>query len=76
MALNHIGVDYVVSMATVGGIRDDMAPGTIAIPDQIIDYTWGRGNTFFENDLSEVTHIDFTQPYCEKTKRSSYCSRR
>ncbi len=69
-ALNHIGVDYVVSMATVGGIRDDMAPGTIAIPDQIIDYTWGRGNTFFENDLSEVTHIDFTQPYCEELREA------
>lgn len=69
-ALKHIGVDYVVGMATVGGIRDDMAPETIAIPDQIIDYTWGRGNTFFENDLSEVTHIDFTQPYCEKLREA------
>jgi purine nucleoside phosphorylase len=57
-------------MATVGGIRDDMAPETIAIPDQIIDYTWGRGNTFFENDLSEVTHIDFTEPYCQKLRTS------
>lgn len=67
-ALKHIGVDYVIGMATVGGISDDMAPETIAIPDQIIDYTWGRGNTFFENDLSEVTHIDFTLPYCEKLR--------
>ena len=67
-ALKHIGVDYIVGMATVGGIRDDMEPETIAIPDQIIDYTWGRGNTFFENDLSEVTHIDFTQPYCQKLR--------
>jgi 5'-methylthioinosine phosphorylase len=63
-AINHINVDYVVGMATVGGIRDDMAPGAIAIPDQIIDYTWGRGHTFFELDLPKVTHIDFTEPYC------------
>jgi 5'-methylthioinosine phosphorylase len=69
-ALKHIGVDYVVGMATVGGIRDDMPPETIAIPDQIIDYTWGRGNTFFENDLSEVTHIDFTEPYCCKLREA------
>jgi 5'-methylthioinosine phosphorylase len=67
-ALKHIGVDYIVGMATVGGISDDMAPETIVIPDQIIDYTWGRGSTFFENDLSEVTHIDFTLPYCEKLR--------
>jgi 5'-methylthioinosine phosphorylase len=69
-ALKHISVDYIVGMATVGGIRDDMAPEKIAIPDQIIDYTWGRGNTFFENDLSEVTHIDFTQPYCQKLREA------
>ncbi len=67
-ALKHIDVDYVVGMATVGGIGDDMAPGAIAIPDQIIDYTWGRGHTFFELDLSQVTHIDFTEPYCEELR--------
>jgi len=67
-ALKHIEVDYVIGMATVGGIRDDMPPETVVIPDQIIDYTWGRGNTFFETDLSEVTHIDFTQPYCNKLR--------
>lgn len=67
-ALKHIDVDYIIGMATVGGIRDDMAPETIAIPDQIIDYTWGRGHTFFENDLSEVTHVDFTEPYCQNLR--------
>jgi 5'-methylthioinosine phosphorylase len=69
-ALKHIGVDYIIGMATVGGISDNMAPESIVIPDQIIDYTWGRGSTFFENDLSEVTHIDFTLPYCEKLRTS------
>ena len=52
-----------VAVAAVGGIRDDMAPGCIAFPDQIIDYTWGREHTCFDRDLSEVTHIDFTHPY-------------
>lgn len=69
-AINHIEVDYVIGMATVGGIRSDMKPGLIAIPDQIIDYTWGRGHTFFENDLSQVTHIDFTEPYCQKLRQA------
>jgi 5'-methylthioinosine phosphorylase len=36
----------------------------IAVPDQIIDYTWSRGHTFFEDDLTEVVHVDFTAPYC------------
>lgn len=35
------------------------------MPDQIIDYTWGRDHTLFEEDLDSVTHIDFTDPYCE-----------
>lgn len=63
-ALQHIGVKKVIAVAAVGGIRADMEPGTIAFPDQVIDYTYGRVQTFFEDDLSNVTHIDFTEPYC------------
>ncbi|MEI2782591.1 MAG: S-methyl-5'-thioinosine phosphorylase [Candidatus Competibacter sp.] len=63
-ALHRIGVKQVISIAAVGGIRDDMTPGALAFPDQIVDYTWGRHCTFFEDNLSHVTHIDFTEPYC------------
>ena len=42
---------------------------TLAIPDQIIDYTWSRKSTFFEDGLKEVTHIDFTHPYDEKLRQ-------
>jgi 5'-methylthioinosine phosphorylase len=62
-ALKHLGAINVVAVAAVGGIRNDMTPGRIAIPDQLIDYTWGRTSTFFEEDLDLVTHIDFTHPY-------------
>lgn len=62
-ALHRIGVRQVIAVAAVGGIRDDMAPGVLAFPDQIVDYTWGRHCTFFEDNLSHVTHIDFTEPY-------------
>jgi 5'-methylthioinosine phosphorylase len=61
--LHHIGVKQVIAVAAVGGIRTDMGPGTLAFPDQIVDYTWGRDSTFFEDNLSQVTHIDFTEPY-------------
>jgi len=40
-----------------------MSPAKLVLPEQIIDYTWGRANTFHEND--QVVHIDFTNPYCE-----------
>lgn len=62
-ALHSIGVRRVVAVASVGGIRADLEPGTIAVPDQIIDYTWGRATTFQGRGLDEVTHIDFTEPY-------------
>src|SRR5204862_3705832 len=46
-----------------GGIRRDFGPGVLVVPDQIIDYTWGRPSTFFEGPDTKVTHIDFTEPY-------------
>ena len=68
-ALQHSGVEQVIAVAAVGGIRADMEPGCLAFPDQIIDYTWSRGHTFFEDDLTHVTHIDFTYPYCEDLRQ-------
>jgi 5'-methylthioinosine phosphorylase len=64
-ALNAAGVERVVSVASVGGIRADLRPGTLAIPHQLLDYTWGRKQTFFEGPDQPVTHVDFTHPYCE-----------
>jgi 5'-methylthioadenosine phosphorylase len=64
-ALHHVGASEVVAVATVGGIRTDLGPGALAIPDQIIDYTNGRKHTFFEGPDNPVTHIDFTRPYTE-----------
>jgi len=67
-ALNNIGVTEVLAVAAVGGIHKDIPPEKIAIPDQIIDYTYDRKHTYFEAESSEVTHIDFTQPYSEKLR--------
>ncbi len=64
-ALHSQKVRNVVAVATVGGIRSDLAPGTLAVPDQIIDYTHGRKSTFFSTTDHSVTHIDFTRPYDE-----------
>jgi 5'-methylthioinosine phosphorylase len=62
-ALKDIGVERIVSIASVGGIRADLVPGVLLVPNQIIDYTWGRAATFFEGSEAQVTHIDFTEPY-------------
>ncbi len=62
-ALHRQKLAGIVSVASVGGIRADLAPGRLVAPDQIIDYTWGRKQTFFEGTDKPVTHIDFTQPF-------------
>jgi 5'-deoxy-5'-methylthioadenosine phosphorylase len=68
-ALKEQKVEGVISVASVGGIRTDMKPGVIAVPHQIIDYTWGRKSTFFEGGVQAVTHIDFTEPYSAELRR-------
>ena len=64
-ALKEAKATGIVSVASVGGIRADLAPGTLIVPSQIIDYTWGRNSTFFEGGSTPVRHIDFTEPYDE-----------
>jgi len=62
-ALKDAGATQVAAVATVGGIRREFGPGALVVPDQIIDYTWGRAATFFDGPGARVTHIDFTEPY-------------
>lgn len=62
-ALKQEKVEGIVAVAAVGAIRRGLAPGELLLPDQIIDYTWGRSSTFFEGAGAPVTHIDFTEPY-------------
>jgi 5'-methylthioadenosine phosphorylase len=68
-ALRECGATEIVSVASVGGIRTDLGPGTLVIPHQIIDYTWGRRSTFFEGGDVPVTHVDFTRPYAEPVRQ-------
>lgn len=67
-ALRQQGVTNIVSVATVGGISRDFGAGVLTIPDQIVDYTWGRDSSYFDGENGEVKHIDFTQPYCESLR--------
>jgi 5'-methylthioadenosine phosphorylase len=67
--LKDLGVEGVFALASVGGIRDDLGPGALVIPDQIIDYTHSRKSTYFEGSGTPVTHVDFTQPYSGKLRQ-------
>ena len=67
-ALKNSGIKQVIAVCAVGGIREDMQAATVIIPDQIIDYTWSREHTLFDEDLALVTHIDFTEPYSRELR--------
>jgi len=62
-ALREAGVSRVIAVNAVGGIGARFAPGTLAIPDQLIDYSWGRAHTFSGGRGEPLQHIDFTEPY-------------
>jgi 5'-deoxy-5'-methylthioadenosine phosphorylase len=63
-ALKEAGASDILAINAVGGIHPEMGPGKLVLPDQIIDYTWGRTSSYFEDGLENVVHIDFSQPYC------------
>ena len=67
-ALNSAGVTHVIGLASVGGLTCASSPGKVIIPNQIIDYTYGRMHTFFEQAMDPVTHIDFVEPYCHELR--------
>lgn len=62
-ALRQQGAGKIISVATVGGIRADLMPGVVVVPDQIIDYTHGRDATFYEGRDRPFSNADFTFPY-------------
>jgi 5'-methylthioinosine phosphorylase len=68
-ALHQIGVRAVIGVNAVGGIHARTGPGALAVPRQIIDYSWGREHTYFADGLDAVTHIDFTEPYAESLRQ-------
>ncbi len=62
-ALHSLGVRSIVAVNAVGGIARHMGTGALVLPDQLVDYTWGREHTFDEGQDGHLQHIDFTHPY-------------
>lgn len=68
-ALAGQGVQGIIAINAVGGITPAMVVGTLVLPHQLIDYTWGRTQSFFDRDDEQVIPVDFTQPYDEGLRR-------
>lgn len=65
-ALASLGIRAIVSTAAVGSIRAELPPGSLAVPDQLIDLTHGRVGTFFES--GDVQHLPFADPFCPELR--------
>jgi purine nucleoside phosphorylase len=62
-ALHALGVRRCLAINSVGAIEPGFLPGDLAIPDQLIDYTWGREQTLYDGDSDELDHVEFTEPF-------------
>ncbi len=76
-ALKQAGVTAVVAIAAVGAIADWFAPGEVALPEDLIDYTWGREHTYADGrEGSALTHVAFTQPYDPALRQALHAAAR
>ncbi|HEX5693697.1 MAG TPA: S-methyl-5'-thioadenosine phosphorylase, partial [Arenimonas sp.] len=67
--LKELGARRVLAINTVGGITERFGPRVLALPDQLIDYTWGRASSFWDGEGGEVLHVDFGDPYTPSLRR-------
>lgn len=78
-ALRALGVRHVLAPSAVGSLRPEMGPGTVVVPDQLLDRTWGRPHTYFDGRVpgsdagpdtgtppGPVVHVGFADPYCPR----------
>ena len=69
-ALKSLGVERIISVNTVGSLREEIKPLDLVIPEQLIDHTKGRESTYFTNGV--VGHIAFAEPFCPVLSQSIF----
>jgi 5'-methylthioinosine phosphorylase len=69
-ALHRLGVTQIVTINAVGSMDPGHAAGELVVPDQLIDYTWGRRHTFSDDDITPLQHVEFAQPFSESLRRA------
>ena len=68
-ALRSVGVRQVLAPCAVGSLKPEHGPGTIVVPDQVVDRTWGRAHTVYD-EVGPVVHVGFADPYCPRGREA------
>ena len=68
--LRELGATRILAANAVGAINPRLRPGRLVLPDQLIDYTWGREHTFDDGSSGELLHVDFTHPFDPELRRT------
>ncbi len=69
-ALKSLGVEHIIAICSSGSFKQEIKPGDLLIPDQIIDRTTGRASSFFDGGI--VAHIPFAHPFCPALRQVLY----
>jgi 5'-methylthioinosine phosphorylase len=67
--LKQLGIEGIIAVNAVGGISSHGHPGALAVPDQLIDYTWGRAHTFSLSAEDKLHHVEFAKPFDGHVRR-------
>jgi 5'-methylthioadenosine phosphorylase len=70
-ALNSLGVRRILAPCAVGSLRAEVGPGSLVIPDQLVDWTRGRPQTFHDEFLDGPVHAEFADPYCPEGRAAA-----
>jgi len=68
-ALRSVGVRQILAPSAVGSLTPSLGPGTLAVPDQLVDRTSGRAQTFY--DVGGAVHVQFADPYCPAGRQAA-----
>ena len=69
-ALKTLGAEAVITINAVGGVDPGLASGNLVIPDQLIDYTWGRAHSYSDGGSALLKHIEFAQPFAGRSRQA------
>ncbi|AXI79107.1 S-methyl-5'-thioadenosine phosphorylase [Peterkaempfera bronchialis] len=81
-ALRSLGAQQILGPCAVGGLRPEYGPGTLVVPDQLVDRTSGRVQTFYDGvpredgRIPEVVHVSFADPYCPVGRQAALAGAR